>query len=336
MKKLVCGVLCLILCLSNVSALAEDAFPDAEGEEVYGEDQMIGEEDEAEESDGSALEATQNTVDINPLDMIEWSFPVSLTALSSEYAMLVNADNLLDSDFEPDPLVKVTGVKRATSSAVYLQETAARALSEMFEGAMQVTEYTYTLESGKTKTAKYSNGMVLYLKSGYRSYGQQATVYTNYLARNNNVDDGYVAKPGGSEHQSGLCADILNADYASRPTMTQDFKWTAEAQWMKENCAQYGFILRFLEGKESITGIQFEPWHFRYVGKEIAEYIMDNDITLEEFTEAANEAIADFKARGGDLELQKAYEDQYLNAPPQTFVLDEYGTDGDAEISMIF
>ncbi len=331
MKKLVCGVLSLVLCLFNMPALAEEAFPE---EEMYDEAYTDGEEDDMATSDGSLSETEQGT--FNPLEMVEWTFPVSLTALTSDYAMLVNADNLLDSDFEPDPLVKVTGVKRATSSAVYLQETAARALTEMFEGALQVLEYTYTLESGKTKTVKYSNGMVLYLKSGYRSYGQQATVYANYLARNNNNDDGYVAKPGGSEHQSGLCADILNSDYASRPTMTQDFKWTAEAQWLKENCAQYGFILRFLEDKESVTGIKFEPWHFRYVGKEAAEYIMDSGITLEEFTEAAKKAVEDFEARGGDLEQQLAYEDQFLNAPPQTFVLDEYGADGDAEISMIF
>lgn len=65
---------------------------------------------------------------------------------------------------------------------------------------------------------------------------------------------------------------------------------------MKENCDTFGFILRFLEEKEDVTGIKFEPWHFRYVGKEIASYIMANGMTLEEFTEEAQEAVAVLKA----------------------------------------
>ena len=268
---------------------------------------------------------------------IAWNFPVPLIEIQSEYAMLVNSDNLLDKSYEPDPLVKVTGIKRATSAAVYLEETAANALKNMFEAASFVTEYEYVTESGKNKVAEYDDsGMVLYLKSGYRSYGTQSTTYANYLARNNNVDDGYVAKPGSSEHQTGICADILNGDYAGRPTMTQDFKWTPEAQWMKENCADFGFILRFLEDAEEETGIKFEPWHFRYVGKYVASYIMSRGITLEAFTVEAQEALDDFLARGGSIEEQIAYENLKLNAPPASYVLDELGTDGDAEVSLVF
>ena len=118
--------------------------------------------------------------------------------------------------------------------------------------------------------------------------------------------------------------------------MTQDFKWTPEAQWMKENCDTFGFILRFLEEKEDVTGIKFEPWHFRYVGKEIASYVMANGMTLEEFTEEAKEAVAEFESRGGDVEEQLAYEYSRLNAPPESYVLDELGEDGDAEVSLVF
>ncbi len=297
MKKLVCAFLSLILCLSCCSAMA---------------------------SDPNAPE-------------VSWDFPIPFTAVQSDYALLVNADNLLDKSFKPDPQVKVTGVKRATSAAVYLEKTAAEALKAMFEAASLVTEYTYVAADGIEKLAEYGeNGMVLYLKSGYRSYGTQATVYANYLDRNNGVDDGYVAKPGSSEHQSGLCADILNADYAGRPTMTQDFKWTPEAQWMKEYCADFGFILRYTEEAEAVTGIKFEPWHFRYVGEDIAAYIMAKEITLEEFTEAANAAIEDFIARGGNAEEQMAYEYAKANKAPESYVLDEYGEDGDAEVSLVF
>ena len=297
MKKLVCAILSLILCMCCTGVLA---------------------------SETTAPE-------------VSWDFPLALSDVQSEYMLLVNEKNLLDKSFKPSTQVKVTGVKRATSAAVYLEKTTAEALKMMFDAAAQVTEYTYVSQDGKEKLAEYGeDGMVLYLKSGYRSYGTQATVYANYLDRNNDVDDGYVAKPGSSEHQSGLCADILNADYAGRPTMTQDFKWTPEAQWMKENCAEFGFILRYTEESEETTGIKFEPWHFRYVGEDIAAYIMAKEITLEEFCEAANAALEDFEARGGNVEEQLAYEYAKENKPPESFVLDEYGEDGDAEVSLVF
>ena len=296
MKKLVCAILSLILCLGCCQAVAATNVPE-----------------------------------------VKWDYSLPLFAIQSDYAMLVNADHLLDKSFKPNPQVKVTGVKRATSAAVYLEKTAAEALKMMFEAAAQVSEYTYVSADGKQKVAEYNeNGMVLYLKSGYRSYGTQATVYANYLDRNNGVDDGYVAKPGSSEHQSGLCADILNADYAGRPTMTQDFKWTPEAQWMKENCADFGFILRYTEEAEATTGIKFEPWHFRYVGEDIAAYIMAKEITLEEFTEESTAALEDFLARGGNIDEQVNYEFSKVNKAPESFVLDEYGEDGDAEVSLVF
>ena len=297
MKKVLCVILVLILCLACAAAAAQElVIPD-----------------------------------------VQWEFPVPMMDVQSEYALLVNVDNPLDKSFKPDPLVKVKNVKRDTNADVYLEEKAAEALKMMFDAAAQVHEYDYVTEAGKTKTATYGeNGMVLYLKSGYRSYGTQATTYANYLARNNNVDDGYVAKPGTSEHQTGICADILNDDYAGRSRMTQDFKWTAEAQWMKENCANFGFILRFTEDGEEETGIKFEPWHFRYVGETIAEYVMGKGITYEAFCAEVQEAYEAFIADGGDEEAWLAYEDKKLNAPPMSYVLEEYDEEGDAEVSLVF
>ena len=297
MKKVLCAVLALILSLSVCTALAQQ------------------------------LE----------IPKVKWEFPVSLLALNSDYAILVNQDHPLDKSYVPQPQVKVKDVKRATNAAVYLEETAAKALKEMFDAALLVNSYTYVTENGKNKVAEYGDeGMVLYLKSGYRSYGTQATTYANYLARNNNEDDGYVAKPGTSEHQTGICADILNADFASRSRMTQDFKWSPEAQWMKENCADFGFILRFTEEGEDKTGIKFEPWHFRYVGKEIAEYVMGKGITLEDFWADAEIAKADFAARGGNEQEWLEYEDKKINQPPASYVLEECDEQGDAEISLVF
>lgn len=270
----------------------------------------------------------------------EWTYPVSVTALQAQYAILVNVDHLLDKSYRPAPLVKVTGVKRATNAAIELEETTANALKDMFAAAAEVTEYTYTVTGSdgetKQKTAKFSNGMVLYLKSGYRSYGTQNTMYANYLDRNNGVDDGYVAKPGSSEHQSGFCADILNKKWAGYDRMNQDFEAEPEAQWMKENCAEFGFILRYPKDKEDITRIAYEPWHFRYVGQEIARYIMSNGLSLEEFTEESQAALEAFVSAGGSIEEQMKREFRSMNAPPESTILDIYGEDGDAEVTLSF
>lgn len=271
---------------------------------------------------------------------VEWTYPISVTNLQSKFAILVNEENLLEKTYKPAPLVKVKNVKRATSATVELEETTANALKEMFDAAHAVTEYTYMAVDSKGNekpvTATFDGGMVLYLKSGYRSYGTQATIYANYLDRNNGVDDGYVAKPGSSEHQSGYCADILNKKWAGLDRMTQDFQNEAEAYWMKENCASFGFILRYPSDKEEVTGIAFEPWHFRYVGREIAGYIMAKGISLEEFTAESQAALEDFLARGGNLEQQMEFEFRMQNAPPESTILDVYGEDGDAEVSLSF
>ena len=269
---------------------------------------------------------------------VEWTYPVSLTALQSPHVILVNVDNLLDKKYKPSPLIKVKNVKRATSATVELEETTANALKEMFDEAKATTSYTYTVLDSKGNekqlTAEFTDGMVLYLKSGYRSYGTQATIYANYLDRNNGVDDGYVAKPGSSEHQSGYCADILNKKWAALDYMNQDFETEAEAIWMKENCASFGFILRYPKDKEDITGISYEPWHFRYVGKEVAGYIMSRGISLEEFTVESQKALSDFLTRGGDIQEQIDYEFRTQNAPPESHILDVYGEDGDPEVSL--
>lgn len=89
-----------------------------------------------------------------------------------------------------------------------------------------------------------------------------------------------VKRPGFSEHNCGLAMDVGGSgDY----TLEQTFANTPAYAWLMEHCADYGFILRFPEGKEDITGVIYEPWHYRYVGEEAARYIMDNDLCLEEY-----------------------------------------------------
>lgn len=129
--------------------------------------------------------------------------------------------------------------------------------------------------------AARDEGLSVFLSSGYRSYDEQS-----YLFRRKAAEYGeetaatIVARPGTSEHQTGLCCDITDRYYERKDRSLEE---TELYQWMYEHCHEYGFILRFPEGKEDVTGIIYEPWHFRYVGEEAAAYIMEHDLTLEEF-----------------------------------------------------
>ena len=122
----------------------------------------------------------------------------------------------------------------------------------------------------------YAAGLNLYDASDYRSYPDQIAVYQEYCVRDGWEEaDTYSARPGHSEHQTGMVIDFND--------ISSDFDDTAEAQWLAENCANYGFIVRFPEGKEPITGYKYESWHVRYVGVETAKEIMSRGICLEEY-----------------------------------------------------
>lgn len=116
----------------------------------------------------------------------------------------------------------------------------------------------------------------MWVCSGFRSYTVQKNLYNSYVSRDGVKNaDRYSARPGYSEHQTGLAFDINYAD--SR------FTGTAQAVWLAKNAHKYGFILRYPEGKESVTGYMYEPWHYRYIGVENAEKIYASGLTLEEY-----------------------------------------------------
>lgn len=124
-------------------------------------------------------------------------------------------------------------------------------------------------------------GNTVYLSSGYRSYDLQKYLFEKKCEEyDEETAATIVARPGTSEHQTGLAADITEEYYEYKSAILED---TAMYQWMEAHCQDYGFIVRFPDGKEDITGIIYEPWHFRYVGVEAATYIMEHNLTLEEF-----------------------------------------------------
>lgn len=129
------------------------------------------------------------------------------------------------------------------------------------------------------KQAAAADGLTIKSISDYRSWYDQRYIYNGYVARDGQeAADRYSARPGHSEHQSGLAIDINSTAF--------DFDATPEGQWLATHCAEYGFVIRYPKDKEEITGYMYEPWHVRYVGVELAKelYLGDGQFTtLEEY-----------------------------------------------------
>lgn len=176
--------------------------------------------------------------------------------------VVVNNYNKLDKNYVPKNLVKVNipFIDSISEEEKQLEENVALQLEKLVKMAS-------------------SEGINYLGTSGYRSYKSQKEIYYNRVkSQGLKKANEYVAKPGTSEHQTGLCIDLTNED-----------RWfvevTKEAKWLKENAHKFGFILRYPKGKEDITGKKFEPWHIRYVGEDIAKYIYENNLTLEEYVD---------------------------------------------------
>lgn len=158
-------------------------------------------------------------------------------------------------------------------------------------GSMKCDERIISDLLSMVKAAK-EDGVKLVICSPYRDPDRQKMLFekkiNSYMKKGYSYMDAYklssqaVTVPGASEHQVGLAIDIVTDNYTY---LDDGFADTDAGMWLKEHCDEYGFILRYPKDKEYITGIEFEPWHFRYVGKPAAAVIMDNDICLEEFWE---------------------------------------------------
>ncbi len=134
----------------------------------------------------------------------------------------------------------------------------------------------------KMQSAASEEGLNIYISSGFRSYDYQAGLYERYVLDSGKAEaDRYSARPGHSEHQTGLAFDLNTIDMS--------FADTDEYEWVKKNCADYGFIIRYPEDGEEITGYMYEPWHLRYLGKETAQKVYDSGLTLEEYLEITSE-----------------------------------------------
>lgn len=179
--------------------------------------------------------------------------------------VVVNKHRQLPDGYAPTDLV-VPHVKFSYSGVQeksYMREEAADALESLFQ-------------MGKDQ------GIILYAVSGYRSYDRQVEIYDNNVkTKGQEYTDTVSSKPGLSEHQTGLAMDVSSK--SNNFNITEPFGDTVEGKWLAENAHKAGFIIRYPEGKDDITGYTYEPWHVRYVGVETATAIYNQDVTLEEY-----------------------------------------------------
>ncbi|WP_231618139.1 MULTISPECIES: M15 family metallopeptidase [unclassified Fictibacillus] len=130
--------------------------------------------------------------------------------------------------------------------------------------------------------AAEEDGLELLAQSGYRSYDTQVSIFAfNAEQKGEEVANKTSSKPGQSEHQTGLSMDVTSQEVNFE--LVEAFGETKEGKWLADNAHKYGFIIRYLKGKEDITGYQYEPWHLRYVGVDHAKAIHEQGITLEEY-----------------------------------------------------
>lgn len=214
-------------------------------------------ENEEEEEDSLLPEDLSSILADNPT--------VPLDTIPGSITVLVNRAYLLPASYTPAHLV-IPDVKFSfsyLSDKRKMRKVAATALEKLFQ-------------------AGEAQGVELYGVSGYRSYARQKEIYDRNIAtRGQNATDAVSAKPGSSEHQTGLTIDVSARSVNFR--LDQSFGDTKEGKWLAKNAHKYGFVVRYPYGKSKITGYSYEPWHIRFLGVTVATYLYENELTLEEY-----------------------------------------------------
>lgn len=237
-----------LLCACNDSSKTEDTEPPS-GTASTNENQQ--------NSGGSA----QQEVPGSPDETYTPSRQVR-TEDDGSVLVLVNKEYTVAEDYYPQDMVEIDG-SLSTNQNLMVKREAYEAYLKMLKDAQR-------------------EGLNFSICSAYRSYALQESLYNNSLAVNGQeYTETMFAYPGKSEHHTGYAIDITSA--SMNWGLSQDFADYPDGAWITRHCAEYGFILRYPQGKEDITGYVYEPWHIRYVGADIAKYITEHQLTLEEY-----------------------------------------------------
>lgn len=235
-----------------VTFVAAKAVIDRQMKELTAKNTELQQQNEELQLQVEKTDAVENSAELLAGDSDGWSLA------------LVNESYPLDTSYEPARLTQIDS-ERSVDSRI------AESLQKMMDDGA-------------------AEGLSMYVTSAYRSYDRQREVFNTTMQ--DWINQGYtplnayeetkksVAVPGTSEHATGLAVDIISTEYEELDDRQGD---TDEQKWLMEHCWEYGFILRYPENKADVTGIIYEPWHYRYVGEEAAKEITEKGITLEEY-----------------------------------------------------
>lgn len=275
MKKTLCIFLLLLLIAAQGCQPLENGVDYTSADEASLESAESSTVSQMPESaDVSANDSSEEQIaDSSEEEKVQYEYAIDITpyleSIYSENLLLVNKQNAVDKSFVPSNLADVT-YTRTDRAKGKMDAVAEKALCAFLEEAYH---YGYTDVT---------------VTSAYRDYNTQNWYFNYYIE--NEMKSGitreqataivltYSARPGTSEHQTGLCVDMHNLSEAN-----QSFGNTAAGKWMAANAHRFGFIIRFPKGKEDITGYSYEPWHFRFVGIEHATVIYNEGLCLEEY-----------------------------------------------------
>lgn len=203
--------------------------------------------------------AKETVTNINVGVNNEYYTNIKQTDVSKDILMINNKYYKLPDNYEPTDLVTVKNWYSYGDDTKLRQEAYDKFI-EMYNSAKE-------------------NDLNIIINSAYRSYKYQEELYNDYLSRyGKEYTDNYAARPGHSEHQTGLTIDVTT--YGADG---DNFDKTDEFKWLQDNAHLYGYILRYPKGKENITGYKYESWHYRYVGVDVATIIHDENITFDEY-----------------------------------------------------
>lgn len=320
MIKKITLLMALVLCLSACSSVKSDVSADdthekiesttdvESGTETKLETQEVTDSDTESESETGAPEETGIHVTEIKLDKYEVNIEVGGTDMPLVTMLpegVENVGEIWESSNEKIATVnyygKISGVapgectvtvksedNPSVSATVKVKVKEAKGVT--YINGILIANKTYALPStyapgvdptaqsalNEMVSAAAAEGIRLYAVSSYRSYSTQATLYNNYVARDGvAAADRYSARAGHSEHQTGLAFDLNSLE--------ESWGETAEGKWLAANCHKYGFIIRYPKNKEDVTGYMYEPWHVRYLGKDIASEVYESGKCLEEY-----------------------------------------------------
>ena len=267
------GVVGIILSMSFTQNITTSALKQEETKEkeiyVAKADEVTNTVNDNQRDEEKTEQKQEQVEEKHPINYVSKpTFYQNVITVSNPDSMLVlvNKNYALSEDYEPSDLVlpNVLSTGYNPNQNIYLRKEAAIHLEQLFYAAQNEA------------------GLTLLARSGYRSYQTQISLYDRYVSQNGTEKaDTFSARAGHSEHQTGLAMDVT-ADSVNRQLVT-DFGLTPEGIWLKENAHRFGYIIRYLEGREDETGYQYEPWHIRYVGVEAATEIYENNWILEQY-----------------------------------------------------